>query len=273
MTTVIQYGSGLDSSIEKQVQKFASSFYDKRVSKGLNVGELVYELITELNIDVLYFDFNQPGIEGKPIHGIYLRSHDEKQRMHKIIINKNDNEKTQNFTLAHELFHHLLMEEQPSKLAELLADEELLERASDHFAACFLMNSGNFKVTYDFLNKKYAYEELVMKLSDVFITPYESVVRRLAELDLLPEAHYRLLKLKEADFINSREEIMGPTVLDDPSRKNVFQPYVNLVVKGLDNGEITYFDAIKRLNRVNPKRAQDIEEKYQERLTSEDDED
>lgn len=273
METIIKKGSGLEPLIEKQVQKLASNFYKKLVNKGLNVGELFEELISQLSIDILYFDFDQPGVDGKKIHGIYLRSPDVEKRKHKIVINTNDNEKTQNFTLAHELFHHLLMEEQTSELAKLLENEEWLERAGDYFAACFLMNSENFKVTYDFLSTKDTFEELVLKLSDAFITPYESVVRRLVELNLLPETQNRLLELKEADFIEMREEIIGPTVLDAPSQKNVFQPYANLIVKGLRDGDITYLEAIKSLNRVNPKRAQSIEAEYQAKLASmEDDE-
>lgn len=273
METIIKKGSGLDPLIEKQVQKLAANFYKKLVNKGLNVGELFEELISQLSIDILYFDFDQPGVDGKKIHGIYLRSPDVEKRKHKIVINTNDNEKTQNFTLAHELFHHLLMEEQTSELAKLLENEEWLERAGDYFAACFLMKSENFKVTYDFLSTQYKLEEIVLKLSDAFITPYESVIRRLVELELLPKEDYYLLDLRESNFIDMREEIMGPTVLDDPSRKNVFQPYVNLIVKGLSNGDFTYLDAIKRLNRVNPKRAQEIEAEYQAKLAKmEDDE-
>lgn len=273
MDTIIQKGSGLDPLVEKQVQRLAAIFYKEQVKNGLNVGELLEELISQLSIDILHFDFDQPGVDGKKIHGIYLRSHDVEKRKHKIVINANDNEKTQNFTLAHELFHHLLMEDQPSELANLLANDELLERAGDYFAACLLMNSKYFKTTYNFLSIKETFEELILKLSDVFITPYESVVRRLVELELLPEEERYLLRLKESDFVNMREEIMGPTVLDDPSRKNVFQPYVNLIVRGFKNGDFTYLDAIKRLNRVNPKRAQEIEAEYQAKLAGlEDDE-
>lgn len=271
MTTLTQNGSGLAPSIEKQVQALAAKLYNKLVGNGLDVSGLMEDLISKLEMDVLYYDFNQPDVEGKIIHGIYLRSHEPEQRRHKIVVNATDNEKTQNFTLAHELFHHLLMEDQSSKLAQLLANEEWLERAGDYFAACFLMNSGKFKKAYTFLRKQNSDAELVWKLSDAFIAPYESVVRRLVELELLLEEDSHLLDLKEENYAKMRTENMGPSVLDASSQKSVFQPYVNIIAKGLENGDLTYLDAIKRLNRVNPKKAQKIQEKHQKEMDEWDD--
>ena len=271
MTTLNQHGSGLAPSIEKQVQTIAARLYNKLGGRGLDVGGLMEDLISKLEIDVLYYDFNQPGVEGKTIHGIYLRSQESEQRRHKIVVNANDDEKTQNFTLAHELFHHLLMEDQSSKLAQLLTNEEWLERAGDYFAACFLMNSEKFKKTYNFLRKQNSDAELIWKLSDAFITPYESVVRRLVELELLSEEDSHLLDLKEEDYAKMRTENLGPSVLDAPSQKSVFQPYVNIIVKRLENGDLTYMEAIKRLNRVNPKKAQEIQEKHQKKMDEWDD--
>lgn len=266
MAAITNYVEKLDSITLKEVQNFASKYYNQLVNKGVNVGELLDELVAELDIDVLYFDFNQSDAEDEAIHGIYLRSHDQSMRVHKIIINNNDSEKTQNFTLAHELFHHLLMEERPAKLIKLLPDDKLLERAGDHFAACFLMNSKIFEVNHDFLNKNRPFEEVVMKLSDVFITPYESVVRRLYELNLLPDRNHYLLELREEELIIRREKFLGPTVLDAPSQKNTFQPYINLVIKGLEEDKISYLNAIKRLNKVSLKKAQEIEQIYRGKL-------
>lgn len=272
MTTLTQFGSGLAPSVEKQVQALATKLYNKLVGRGLDVSGLMEDLISQLEMDVLYYDFNQPGVEGKTIHGIYLRSHEPEQRKHKIIVNANDDEKTQNFTLAHELFHHLLMENQSSKLVQLLTNEEWLERAGDYFAACFLMNSEKFKRTYTFLRQQNSDAELIWKLSDAFITPYESVVRRLVELELLTEEDNHLLDLKEEDYAKMRTENMGPSVLDAPSQKTVFQPYVNIIARGLENGDLTYLDAIKRLNMVNPKKAQEIQEKHKKEMDEWDDE-
>ena len=280
MATIAPYSSGLDPSVEKAVQKLARNFYKNYVDKeGLNVGELLDEIIALLKIDVLYFDFEQPEANGKPIKGIYLRSNILQEKSHKFVIHKNDSEKTQKFTIVHELFHHLLMENQASDLAQLLADEEILERAGDYFAACLLMDEKKFKMHFYFLQKSYSqkekleFEKIVFKLSDAFITPYESVVRRLAETELLTDKQVYLLECKEDEFIQRREVIMGPTVLDSPSQKAVFQPYVNLIVKGLENKDLSYMDAIKRLNRVNPKRAQEIEAEYLAKLAElEDDE-
>lgn len=280
MATTDPYSSGLDPSVEKAVQNLAENFYkDYVIKEGLNVGELIDEIIALLKIDVLYFDFEQPEASAKPIKGIYLRSNNLQEKSHKFVIHKNDSEKTQNFTILHELFHHLLMEDQSSELAQLLANEEMLERAGDFFAACLLMDEKKFKMHFVFLQKTYSHneqfqiEKIVFKLSDAFITPYESVARRLAETELLKDEQVHLLECKEDEFIQRREAIMGPTVLDSPSQKAVFQPYVNLIVKGLENKDLSYMDAIKRLNRVNPKRAQEIEAEYLAKLaTMEDDE-
>lgn len=69
---------------------------------------------------MLYFDFEQPEASNKSIKGIYLRSNNSGEKSHKFVIHKNDSEKTQKFTIAHQLFHHLLMENQASELAQLI---------------------------------------------------------------------------------------------------------------------------------------------------------
>lgn len=277
---MVSYSTELTPSVEKDVQRLANNFYQEYIKvEGLNIGELIDEIVALLGIDVFYFDFEQPEAIGKPIKGIYLRSNNIKEKSHKFVIHNNDSKKTQNFTIAHELFHHLLMEDQTSELAQLLLpDEDTLERAGDYFADCLLMNEKKFKMHFDFLKKSYSqsdqFEVIVFKLSDSFITTYESVVRRLEETELLLDEQAHLLNYSEDDFIQKRNAILGPTILDSPSQKAVFQPYLNLIVKALENKELSYIEAIKRLNRINPQRAKKIEEEYLAKLAMlEDDED
>lgn len=259
---------------QKLVQSYAEKFYRKNVqSDSIIITDLLEEIISSLGIDVMYYNFEKTDDQTRPINGIYMRSIDVTTKSHKIIIHTLDDTKTQNFTLAHELFHHLLMEENPPKLRFVLKDDSLLERAGDFFAASLLMNEKKFRTHYEFLCETNPFEDLIFKLSDIFRVPYVSVIRRLDELSLLPTQHRSYLNWKESELLERRNTLMGESIYDQPSRKPVFHHYVRLIENGLASKQLKLLESAKRLNKVNPARSEELYKEYEELLNMLEDED
>lgn len=256
-----------EAGFQKLVQSYAEKFYKSNVqSDSIIITDLLEEIISNLGIDVMYYNFNKLSDQSRPINGIYMRSTDISTKSHKIIINALDDAKTQNFTLAHELFHHLLMEESPVKLRFVLENEEILERAGDFFAASLLMNEKKFRTHCDFLCVTNTLEDLIFKLSDIFRVPYVSVVRRLNELNLLADEISGYLKFDEQELLERRIKLMGESLYDQPTHKPIFHPYVRIIEKGLDNKKLKLLESVKRLNKVNPERSEELYNKYMELL-------
>lgn len=263
-----------ESDFQRLVQNYAETFYKRNVPSGsIIITDLLEEIVSSLDIDVMYYNFNNMNDQNRPINGIYMRSTDISNKSHKIIINALDDTRTQNFTLAHELFHHLLMEENPAKLRFVLRDEELLERAGDFFAASLLMNAKEFRAHYHYLYEKNDFENLVFKLSDIFKVPYVSIIRRLDELNLLVDEFRDYLNYKEPELLEQRIKVMGDSLFDQPTRKPIFHPYVRLIEKGLANKQLKLLDSAKRLNKVNPDRSAKLYSEYTALLSELDNED
>jgi len=267
--------SGLPLEIEKAVQKYADNIYSQYIKEhGLMVQKILNEIVITLGIDVFYFDFENHK-EDKPIRGIYLRNSGQSIKTHKIILNVKDDKKTQNFTLAHELFHHLLMEDTSRDIANILNDNKTLERAGDFFAACLLMYKTTFVNHFEFLINLYkkndnsrALEYTIYKLSDIFETPYLSVLRRCRELELgIEENSNEKLDEKfntEEKWKEQRKKTLGLSTSDFPSNKIIFQPYIELIKRGFENNDLTYTSALKKLNLVNKEEARKFEDSYRE---------
>ncbi|TDQ36278.1 ImmA/IrrE family metallo-endopeptidase [Aureibacillus halotolerans] len=261
-----------ESDFQKLVQNYAEKFYKQNVKSDSIIIDLLEEIVSSLGIDVMYYNFNNTNDQSRPINGIYMRSTNISTKSHKIIINTLDDTKTQNFTLAHELFHHLLMEESPAKLRFVLNNEETLERAGDFFAASLLMNERKFRTHFNFLYKINTFEDLIFKLSDIFRVPYVSVVRRLNELNLLIDEYRDYLNFKESELLERRIEMMGNSLYDQPTHKPIFHPYVRLIENGLANKQLKLLESVKRLNKVNPERSEKLYSEYMERWNALDDE-
>ncbi|MEK4277674.1 ImmA/IrrE family metallo-endopeptidase [Paenibacillus sp. FSL R7-0026] len=261
-----------ESDFQKSVQNYAENFFKQNVkSNSLVITDLLEDIVSNLGIDVMYYNFDNTNDQSRPINGIYMRSNDV-TKSHKIIINALDDTKTQIFTLAHELFHHLMMEENPVKLRFVLSNEEILERGGDFFAASLLMNERKFTEHFNFLCEINIFEDLIFKLSDIFRVPYVSVVRRLNELHLLDDEYRDYLNFKESELLERRIKVMGYSLYDQPTHKPIFQPYVRLIEYGLANKQLKLLESVKRLNKVNPGRSEELYSEYMELLNGLNDE-
>lgn len=111
-------------------------------------------------------------------------------KTNKIIgVNSNRNFYLKRFIIAHELGHYLFIKDNNSIFAhrenKLGKSDE--ENEFDYFAACLLMPEGKFKEVFNNLKIEYSDDNLIKAISDKFQVPFESVKRRINELDLKAE--------------------------------------------------------------------------------------
>ncbi|MGX7024942.1 ImmA/IrrE family metallo-endopeptidase [Vagococcus hydrophili] len=121
-----------------------------------------------------------------------------------LFVNTKFNQRLQNFTIAHELFHL-------DEMIVQLEDDQENERAADHFAANILLPEN---ILFD---KKRALEnlglkeiEVFFKLADLSEVPYETLFERYKELKIsviVLKRELELMKVKaDNPFLGEKEE-------------------------------------------------------------------
>ncbi len=101
-----------------------------------------------------------------------------------ILINSDRSFETKRFIAAHELSHYLLHYTKSSgvfKHRESIKGKDLEENDADYMAACLLMPESAFREQYKLAVAK-GDLDIVSTLQSVFLTPEESIVRRIQEV-------------------------------------------------------------------------------------------
>lgn len=239
----------------KEVERLASDYYAEYVSDqtSLILADVLEDIIMQQGIEIIYM--NIPKVEGgsRILNGMFFK-HENKSVQPKIVINKLDTVRTQNFTLAHEWFHAILASDDLKKYAIQIQTNEELERAGDYFSASILMNQQAF-ISYFRIIEKQSLEAQVFKLADIFKVPYVSVVRRLKELDLT--AVSTLIDLTEEELIDLRHKKNRRSVLDFPLKRTQFEQYERLVKVMVTTGILSNLDAAKKLAQLNSELSQE----------------
>lgn len=143
------------------------------------------EIAQDLNINIVY-----PEVEDANFSGA-IRKEDGKVT---IFVNKADNPKRQLFTIAHELGHFFLHNNDIEKgivsyrhaaLYEKYSPEERTrEEEANHFAAELLMPQRIFIQFYNQMRSNITKEDLIKKLAEIFEVNEEAIKVRMSYLDL-----------------------------------------------------------------------------------------
>lgn len=146
------------------------------------------------------------------------------------------------FTAAHEMWH--LTE------GAKVQDSINHERAADHFAATLMLPSSLVSSLYQrFLKgtKKEDKQRAVIVLADLAATPYETVQRRLTELE------YRHgLNHTEEEWVALRESLgFAKSPLDSPLPFNSFPYYEAQLRELVESGEMSALDASFKISKFN----------------------
>jgi len=109
-----------------------------------------------------------------------------------IVVNRTRDAKFKRFVVAHELGHYKLKSGSDSIFAHRESKSAVKtenEQEVDYFAAALLMSKDEFVTAFNRLRAEgKSIAECTVELSNLFRAPMESVLSRLEELNLLPEA-------------------------------------------------------------------------------------
>lgn len=111
-----------------------------------------------------------------------------------IFLNTQKSAERSRFDAAHELGHLVLHKHgiQVSEDNQEKEDKRTIEREADRFASSFLMPEGSIKA----YAPNYATIENLIQLKKIWLVSLSSLVRRLYDLDLITEWHYRTLNIE-----------------------------------------------------------------------------
>lgn len=102
-----------------------------------------------------------------------------------IVVNDFRSIEFKRFIIVHELSHYLLHytgKEELFRHRENTKGKDLEENDADYLAACLLMPHKSFKNQYDLKKRGKTIQEVVDELQQIFLTPRESIERRIEEV-------------------------------------------------------------------------------------------
>lgn len=249
----------------QEVERLAKDYYKKYISDktSLVIADVLEDIIMQQGIEVIYLRLPQLDGESRILNGMFFK-HVDPSIQPKIVINQLDTARTQNFTLAHEWFHYILESEDLKKYNIQIDSNEALERSGDYFAATILMNRDAF-ISYFGIMDKQPLENRIFKLADIFKVPYISVIRRIEELGLGDVSAYK--EMSEQKLTELRNNLLGASIFDGPSKRPEFAQYQQLVIKKEVSGLISSQETAKILASLNS----ELAEKYFNKSISEKD--
>lgn len=185
-----------------------------------------------------------------------------------VYINSAKNKEKQNFCAAHELGH---LHELDTQLKDLFPDDVLthsnIEDVMNRFAAELMMPDRDFKIRSDklyqdcFVNKgdrkKLFVKKLlraIIDLMDFYYVPYKSVVLRLREVEVIPDALCRVLLTYEEtesgkNLIDAIIKKRGITRLRIPDRRIQYSIQLDDVQNIIGNASITKYIPTNELEK------------------------
>lgn len=172
---------------------------------------------------------------------------------------------------------HLLVSLGEIEAKDLWIDHE---RAADKFAAVLMLPQ---KLMYRFFEgENETIEQKVIRIADLSSMPYVAVVRRIEELDLLKSVKLtkskkkRVLAYTEDEWVDLRERIDYPSILDEERRFEKYLYFEELVDDRLRKEELSFEVAAGLVKSFAPKKAVEYMEENRNmilQMVSEDDED
>lgn len=227
------------SVAEKQANHFLASHFGDWIFIGASI-----EIVVTAQAVVIYQDVADPDYFGATIH-----TNDISQ----IAINTHQRLRDRYYSVAHELWHLLVLTNQiPTEQVSQLNDE----RAADHFAATVMLPEMLVKRYWHTTKQRADFDPAlaIIQLADLSAMPYVAITRRLHELGFRLPAH--LQTLTEAEWVAKRELAgLAPSPLDVAQPHIGFAAMKKLVLQKLKQHRLTLEAAATILTHVEPELA------------------
>lgn len=232
---------------EAIAEAFAADFLEETTGATIFIGSHI-ERILASKAKIIYQYVEDPKYFGAAI------SHHSGD--HFIALNTFHPLRIRYFTAAHELWH--LSE------ASQLQDEDFdHERAADRFAAAIMLPKAITKDLWPKFKKLYEAKEALIHLADLSEAPYETVVRRLKELDMSVSG----MNFSEDEWKSERKRLDLPeSALDFSQRIERFVAYEHVLEEAIGKKSIGPLLASNKLAKYNSQLARTLQEQEVERI-------
>jgi len=202
------------------------------------------ELKVEELVSIVYKEIKDPDFFGATIT---LKRGNRKY----VLLNTAQSLRHRYFTAAHEFWHVLDMN-------SMVKDDIDHERAADRFAAALMLPESIVRSLIRSLREDDQREKeekkVVIRISDISSAPYVAVAKRLVELNLTNNK--KLADVSEEEWIAIRRELnIVESPLDLPQPINRFTDYEERIAGEIENGNLNYIEASKRLATVSPEKS------------------
>lgn len=237
------------SKADRVGEAFALQVLSEHFGSEIFVGSSIELKIEEL-ASVVYKEIKDPDFFGATI------TIDRGNRKY-VLLNTSKPLRLRYFTASHELWHVL-------DISEMVKDDIDYERAADRFAAALMLPVSLVRSLVQSFKEDHKTESeekrIVIRIADISSAPYVAVAKRLVELNLT--SNKKLADYSEKDWINIRKELnIVESPLDQPLCINRFTDYEERIAEEVQNGELDYLEASKRLASVSPKKSVEYAEK------------
>lgn len=230
-------------------EAFALDYLEDTLGHDVFIGALIERLVAD-EAHVIY-----QWVDDEAYFGAAITSPTKEQF---IAINTFHPLRFRYFTAAHELWH--LTKASVAAEGDPTFDHE---RAADRFAAAIMLPKALTKSLWQRFRKKYPPEEAVLRLADMAAVPYETVARRLKELDEKP-VHPTW---DEEAWRTYREEVKLPgSPFDQPIHEQQFIAYEQTINQMVNTKGLDKLTAANKLSPYAPKQA----ERYQQDVVAKD---
>lgn len=158
-----------------------------------------------------------------------------------VAINSSIPVECQVFAAAHELYH-IWYEKTPDILPTDLLNEnhrEINEKKANRFAAEFLVDEVVLKQEIELYKIRNFTIKTVLQLAEIFMVPYRTMVKRLAEIDVISDFNMRMF-LEETEESIERYKKMYSISVQKSDECIVMDNLVELSVKAFESKYITY---------------------------------
>jgi len=242
---------------ETLAEQYATAYLQNNFGDELFIGSTIEALIQDSAT------INYQNVDDPDYYGVAIFINDIPQ----IVVNTHQCLRTRYYSVAHELWHVLVVS---GKVKEARIYNIDKERAADHFAAALMLPAVLIHRYWNVVKSLKALnsEAFIFRLADLSAMPYVAVERRVRELELtkLPKDWK---SRTEDNWIQRRAELgLIASPMDSAKTHVGFSDLSKLVSENLDAKKITTDEAISILTYADPNKAKTLQRERLEQITA-----
>lgn len=229
------------------------------------LGENIFKLLRNLNINVLYYPSRQKTNQSNHIHAVFAATENEGIRNRFIMLNTNEYYDKQIFAVAHELYHFWVEESKMHTLRNIYDSSQKREMKANRFAAEFLLPTES--LIKEISEKNNGFDSLkdwsklkilrfTAQLHCDYKLPYKAIIKRLYEVKAIEDEQYNDLIQEDVRVISDTYHKIGVSIdkgvfdlLNEKTMKTGSDTlFIDMIISNYENGIISLDELANDLN-------------------------